>query len=44
MSGIMIMMAGIGMAVLSVALFVVSIVYRRTAGRKIREELQREYE
>lgn len=44
MSGIMVMMAGIGMAVLSVVLFVVSIVYRRTAGRKIREELKREYE
>lgn len=44
MSGILIMMAGIGMAVLSVALFVVSIVYRKTAGKKIREELKREYE
>ena len=44
MSGIMIMMAGIGMAVLSVILFVVSIVYRKTAGKKIREELKREYE
>lgn len=44
MSGIMIMMAGIGMAVLSVVLFVVSIVYRKTAGKKIREELKREYE
>lgn len=44
MSGIMIMMAGIGMAFLSVVLFVLSIVYRKTAGRKIREELTREYE
>ena len=44
MSGIMIMAAGIGMAVLSVILFVVSIVYRKTAGKKIREELKREYE
>lgn len=44
MSGIMIMMAGIGMAVLSAVLFVVSIVYRKTAGKKIREELKREYE
>lgn len=44
MSGIMIMMAGIGMAVLSIVLFIVSIVYHRTAGKKIREELKREYE
>lgn len=44
MSGIMIMTVGIGMAVLSVILFLTSIVYRRTAGRKIREELKREYE
>lgn len=44
MSGIMIIAAGIGMVVLSVSLFAVSIVYRRTAGRKIREELKRDYE
>lgn len=44
MSGIMIMTAGIGMAVLSMVMFVVSLVYRRTAGRKISEELKREYE
>lgn len=44
MSGVMIVAAGIGMMVLSAALFAVSIVYRRTAGRKIREELKREYE
>lgn len=43
MSGIMIMAAGIGMAVLSVILFIVSMVYRKTAGRKISEELKREY-
>lgn len=44
MTGIMIIAVGIGMAVLSVVLFVVSIIYRRTAGRKIQEELKREYE
>lgn len=44
MSGVIIVAAGIGMMVLSVALLIASIVYRRTAGRKIREELKREYE
>lgn len=44
MSGVMIVVAGIGMAVLSVALFVISIIYRRTVGRKMSEELRREYE
>ncbi len=44
MSGVMILAAGIGMVVLSVFLFAASLVYRRTAGRKIREELMRDYE
>lgn len=43
MSGMMIAVAGIGMTVFSVILFAVSIVYRKTAGRRIREELMREY-
>ncbi len=43
MSGMMIVAAGIGMTVFSVILFAVSIVYRKTAGRRIREELMREY-
>lgn len=44
MSGMMILAAGIGMAALSVILFIGSIVYRQTAGKRIREELKREYE
>ncbi len=43
MNGIVVIVAGIGMVVLSVALFVVSLVYRRTAGKRIREELVGEY-
>lgn len=44
MSGNIILMAGAGMIVLAIILFVVSIVYRRTAGKQIRDELKREYE
>lgn len=44
MSGIVITWIGIGMIVLAVILFIASIVYRNTAGRKIREELVKEYE
>lgn len=43
MSGMMTVAAGAGMGILAVVLFVASIVYRQTAGRKIREELRRDY-
>lgn len=43
MSGIIITEIGIGMSVLAVILFIASIVYRNTAGKKIREELGKEY-
>lgn len=44
MSGMMILITGVGMLILAVILFIVSIVYRQTAGRKTREELMRDYE
>lgn len=44
MSGMMILAVGIGMAALSVVLVIVSVVYRRTVGRKIRKELSQDYE
>ena len=44
MGGIMVLFGGIGMVVLSVILLIVSVAYRKTAGRKIRDELMREYE
>lgn len=44
MSGIVMIAAGMGMGVLAAALFAASVVYRQTAGRKIREELRRDYE
>lgn len=44
MSGMMILAAGIGMVVLSLFLFIASMVYRQTAGRRIREEIMRDYE
>lgn len=43
MNGIIIFVVGIGMIMLAIILFVVSAVYRKTAGRKIREELETEY-
>ncbi len=43
MSGIMMLAAGAGMGILAVVLLIVSIVYRQTAGKKIREELKRDY-
>lgn len=43
MSGIVIAGIGIGMIILAMILFMVSIVYRNTAGKKIREELGKEY-
>lgn len=44
MSGTIILGIGIGLIILSIMLFVVSIIYRKTAGRRIQEELKREYE
>ncbi len=44
MSGTIILGIGIGLVVLSVIVFVVSIIYRKTAGKRIREELKKEYE
>lgn len=44
MGGIVILGLGIGMIVLSAVLFVASVVYKKTAGKRIREELKREYE
>lgn len=43
MGGTVILAIGIGFIVLAVILLIVSIVYRRTAGKKIREELKKEY-
>ena len=44
MSGIISTKIGIGMIALAVILFIISIVYRNTAGKKIQEELGKEYE
>ena len=44
MNGTIIVGSGIGMLVLAVILFIVSVVYRNTTGKKIREELKSEYE
>lgn len=44
MSGVVIVVVGIGMVLLSMILFIVSIVYRQTAGKKIREALLRDYD
>ena len=44
MSGIIITEIGIGMIVFSVILFTMSVVYRNTGGKKIRKELEKEYE
>ena len=43
MSGITIVGVGIGMIVLAIILFIVATVYRKTAGKRIREELGKEY-
>lgn len=42
--GIIIFSIGIGMILFAVLLFVTSMIYQKTAGRKIREELNKEYE
>lgn len=44
MSGIVILDVGICLTALAAVLFIVSIVYRKTAGKKIRDELRDEYE
>ncbi len=44
MSGIIILGIGIGMIALAAILFVVSIVYRKTAGKRMKQELKKEYE
>lgn len=43
MSGIIIAGIGIGMVALAIILFIVSVVYRNTAGKRIRKELGKEY-
>ena len=44
MSGTVIVGVGIVMIVLSVVLSITSIVYRKTSGKRIKQELQNEYE
>lgn len=44
MSGTIVFAAGIGMIVLAAILQVISVIYRNTAGKRIREELKKEYE
>ena len=43
MSGKMMIMVGAGMVLLSIVLFFVGIIYGSTSGKRIREELDREY-
>ena len=43
MNGIVIVGIGIALIAVSAALFIASIFYRHTAGRRIREELDKEY-
>ena len=43
-SGTIILAAGVGMIVLAVGMLVASVIYRKTAGKRIRDELKREYE
>ncbi len=43
MGGTVIFGIGIGFIVLAVILLVVSVMYRKTAGKKIQEELKKEY-
>lgn len=42
--GIIILSIGIGMVLFAALLFIASMIYQKTAGRKIREELNKEYE
>lgn len=43
MNGTVTVGAGIALIAVSTALFIASIVYRHTAGRRIKEELDKEY-
>ena len=42
--GIIIISIRIGMILFAVLLFIAGMIYQKTAGRKIREELNKEYE
>ncbi len=44
MSGAVIFGPGCGMIILSVVLLAVNVVYQKTAGKRIRKELEREYD
>lgn len=44
MSGIIVFISGISMIALAVILFAAGIIYRKTAGKRICEELKDEYE
>ncbi len=44
MIGTIILGSGIGLLILSGIFLIVSVVYRKTKGRKIQEELKNEYE
>lgn len=43
MNGIIIIVAGIAAVVVSIVIFIFSLVYRNTTGKKIRKELEQEY-
>lgn len=44
MNGIIIVGIGIGMIMLAIGLFIAAVVYRKTTGKRIKEELGKEYE
>lgn len=44
MDGMIILGIGVGLIALAVVLFTVSMVYRKTAGKRIKRELDKEYE
>jgi cell division protein FtsL len=44
MSGITIIGVGIGFIVVAVILFIINIIYKNTAAKRIKEELHKEYE
>lgn len=44
MSGMIILGIGIAMIAIAVILFIAGVIYGKTAGKRIREELKREYE
>ena len=44
MNGAIIVGIGIGMLVLAVILLIASVIYRKSSGKKIREEILNEYE